>query len=218
MDGPILIVLTLGMLIADQHMAPYFPFLFLFQLGLSLAACHELVKLLGPQRAPQAIVCYFGVAVIVLANWYINYPEPRHSLDDPVWNPGWIPVGRFLYEVATFTAPGRSVERMALTWLILGYVGLLPCFFAQVRWLTQDQEANSFRLALAAFVPKCCDIGAYAAGRLFGRHKMTPILSPRRRGKARPADCSPECSRRLPLIGSGGRFCNMIGAGRLASG
>jgi phosphatidate cytidylyltransferase len=35
-------------------------------------------------------------------------------------------------------------------------------------------------LALAAFVPKCCDIGAYSMGRLFGRHKMTPILSPKK--------------------------------------
>jgi len=86
----------------------------------------------------------------------------------------------FLYEMATFTAPGRSVERIAFTWLILGYLGLLPCFFAQIRWIPGDHQDNSVRLALAVFVPKCCDIGAYTVGRLIGKHKMTPVLSPKK--------------------------------------
>ena len=72
------------------------------------------------------------------------------------------------------------MERIALTWLIVGYLGLLPCFFAQIRWLTPDHQANSVRLALAVFVPKCCDIGAYTLGRLMGKHKMTPVLSPKK--------------------------------------
>ena len=33
-------------------------------------------------------------------------------------------------------------------------------------------------LALAIFIPKCCDIGAYTAGRMVGRHRMTPVISP----------------------------------------
>src|SRR6185312_9619080 len=72
--GAILIVLTLGMIVADQHLAPWFPFLFVFQFGLTLAACHELMGLLGPQRSPQKAVCYVGVVVFVLANWGANYP------------------------------------------------------------------------------------------------------------------------------------------------
>ena len=86
----------------------------------------------------------------------------------------------FLYEMAVFAEPGRSIERMAVTWWLLGYLGLLPCFFAQIRWLTEDHQANSVRLALAVFVPKGCDIGAYAVGRLIGRHKMTPVLEPKK--------------------------------------
>jgi phosphatidate cytidylyltransferase len=69
---------------------------------------------------------------------------------------------------------------MALTWFIVGYLGLLPCFFAQIRWLPGSHLDNSVRLALAAFAPKCCDIGAYFAGRFLGRHKMTPVLSPKK--------------------------------------
>jgi phosphatidate cytidylyltransferase len=179
--GAVLIVLTIGMLVADQYLAPWFPFLFLFQLLLTLAACHELVNLLGPKRSPQTIVCYLGVVVFVLANWLANYPTSHAN----AWTlligilAGFLLVV-FLYEMAVFTEPGRSVERMAVTWLIVGYLGLLPCFFAQIRWLTPLHEDNGFRLALAAFVPKCCDIGAYGTGRLFGRHKMTPVLSPKK--------------------------------------
>ena len=33
--GAILIVLTIGMIVADQHLPPWFPFLFVFLLGLS---------------------------------------------------------------------------------------------------------------------------------------------------------------------------------------
>ena len=148
---------------------------------MSVAGCHEFIKLLGPQRTPQSAVCYVGVIGFALANWLVHYP----AFHVPAWNAliailaGFLLIV-FLYEMATFAAPGRSVERMALTWFIVGYLGLLPCFFAQIRWLTLDHQTNTVRLALAAFVPKCCDIGAYAAGRLIGRHKMTPVLSPKK--------------------------------------
>ena len=179
--GALLIALTIGMLVGDQHLAPWFPFLFLFQLVLSLAACHELVNLLGPQRAPQKIVCYIGVSVFVLANWFINYPTPHaHAWTLLIGILAGLLLIVFLYEMAIFAEPGRSMERMALTWLILGYLGLLPCFFAQIRWLTPEHHANSFRLALAIFVPKSCDIGAYCTGRLIGKHKITPVLSPKK--------------------------------------
>ena len=39
---------------------------------------------------------------------------------------------------------------------------------------------GSAALALAIFVPKSCDIGAYFTGRLFGKHPMAPVLSPKK--------------------------------------
>ena len=50
-----------------------------------------------------------------------------------------------------------------------------------MRWLKSgDLDYGTVALALAIFVPKCCDIGAYSIGRLIGRHKMTPVLSPKK--------------------------------------
>jgi phosphatidate cytidylyltransferase len=83
--------------------------------------------------------------------------------------------------MSTFVEPGRSMERLALTWLILVYLGVLPSYFTQIRWLDVDHPTSgSVALALAIFVPKCGDIGAYFVGRLLGRHAMTPILSPKK--------------------------------------
>lgn len=178
--GAILIALTVGVLLGDQHLEPWFPFLLLFQLGLGILACYEMIALLG-ERAPQPPIAYAGVVTLILSNWVLGYLGQAASF--------WLYLSgilagfvllAFLYEMTIFTGPGRSTERIALTLLIIAYLGLLPCFFAQIRWISDIQQDNSIRLALAVFVPKCCDIGAYFTGRLLGRHKMTPVLSPKK--------------------------------------
>lgn len=180
--GAVLIALAVGMLVFDQGLAPWYPFLFVFLLGLSLAGCHELVGLLGPERSPQPLVCYGSVALMGLANWAVHLlGDGAHAWTGLLGCFVGVLLASFVWEMATFQAPGRSTERMALTWLIVGYLGLLPCYFAQLRWLyPPGAAAGTVALALAIFVPKCCDIGAYATGRLIGKHKMTPVLSPKK--------------------------------------
>jgi phosphatidate cytidylyltransferase len=61
------------------------------------------------------------------------------------------------------------------------YLGVLPSFLAQIRWL--PGEHSTLALALTVFVPKGNDIGAYftgkfLTGRVLGRHRMAPRLSP----------------------------------------
>ncbi len=181
--GSVLIALTVGMLAFDQHLAPYFPFLFGFVVGLSLAACRECVLLLGRARAPQGPVCYAGVLALALANWLAAFPayRPNPWAGVLVILTGLV-LTVFLYEMARFEGPGRSVERMALTVWVVAYLGLLPCFFAQLRWLypAGEEVRGSVALALAIFVPKGCDVGAYFTGRLLGRHRMAPVLSPKK--------------------------------------
>jgi phosphatidate cytidylyltransferase len=78
---------------------------------------------------------------------------------------------------------GNSVTRLALLVWTTAYLGLLPSFLIQLRWLDAGNPLPrnaAAALALAIFIPKCCDIGAYFTGRLLGRHPMTPILSPKK--------------------------------------
>lgn len=187
--GALLIALTVGVLVGDRFLAPWFPFLFAFQALLALAGCRELIALLGPERAPQPALCLVGVLGLVLANWGVHLAGLDAPTDVLAALAGILTgllLAVFLYEMATFAGPGRSVERMATTWFVVGYLGWLPCFFAQLRWLypAGAHEGNEVKggvcLALAVFVPKMCDTGAYFTGRLLGRHRLTPVLSPKK--------------------------------------
>src|SRR5438105_7484186 len=116
--GAILIVLTVGVLVLDQWLAPWYPFLLVLVLGLTLVGCHELLQLLGKTRRPAPWLCYTAVAAIVAANWL---PSVAPGLVD---RDPWIGIvsmftmavlGAFVTEMATFSVPGESVARIALT-------------------------------------------------------------------------------------------------------
>ncbi len=134
------------------------------------------------RRAPTAL-CYGGIAALGVASWLPHLPDLIRTPGDPwLWILGTftgVVLGAFVLEMARFQEPGDSVERIGRTIWVVAYLGLLPSFFAQLRWLGPP-EVGTTALALAIFVPKGCDIGAYTVGRLIGRHKMTPVLSPKK--------------------------------------
>src|SRR5262249_13076388 len=119
-----------------------------------------------------------GVGLVVLANWPANVLKLGEA-----WQ--WIGLAAagtllltFLVEAWAFREPGGTTQRIALTWLAVGYLGILASFLFQLRWLPGDRGELAF--AMAIFVPKSCDIGAYFTGRAIGRHRMSPILSPKK--------------------------------------
>jgi phosphatidate cytidylyltransferase len=182
--GTLLVVLAVGVLVVDQALAPFFPVLFVLLLGLALAAGIELLHLLGAARRPAPWLCCTGIAALVAANWAAHVP-PTATLGVDPWT--WVGgvftafvLSVFVVEMSTFREPGESVQRMALAVWLAAYLGVLPSFLAQLRWLGTGTERGTMALALAIFVPKCCDIGAYCTGRLIGRHRMTPVLSPKK--------------------------------------
>jgi phosphatidate cytidylyltransferase len=184
--GAVLAALVVGMLVIDRYLAPWYPFLFVFVLGLALAACFELLHLLPPDRRPFRGLCFALVTALVVVNWLPHLPDVTGSLAREPWR--WLGTALglavllvFAAEMATFREPGGSVVRMAVTLWAVAYLALLPSFFAQLRWLNPSvPDYGTAALALAVFVPKGCDIGAYTTGRLFGRHAMTPVLSPKK--------------------------------------
>ncbi|HYT94334.1 MAG TPA: phosphatidate cytidylyltransferase [Gemmataceae bacterium] len=183
--GAVLILLVVGMLVFDRHFGTWYPFLFAFVLGLALAAGFELLHLLPPAQRPYPALTYALVVGLIVTNWIVHLPFLPPTVPPDPWRWLWFAFGAavlvvFLVEMATFQEPGNSVMRMALTVWAVGYLAVLPSFFAQLRWLPAGVEQGTVALALAIFVPKGCDIGAYTAGRLFGRHRMTPVLSPKK--------------------------------------
>jgi phosphatidate cytidylyltransferase len=192
--GTILACLTAAMLVLDERFSPWFPFLFVTVAFLSILGIYELVSLLPPPRRPNLVLCMAGIVLVIVLNWGPILKVGRlkwHLLSpDAAWflvMQGYAAVVllAFLYEMASFRAPGGAVERIALTVWSVAYLGLLPGFLVQLRLgqpvtSVEVTHNGTIALALAIFVPKGCDIGAYFTGRLIGRHRMTPVLSPKK--------------------------------------
>jgi phosphatidate cytidylyltransferase len=189
--GAMLIVLTVGVLLLDQRLAPWYPFLLVLVLLLTLGGCHELLQLLPISRRPPSWLCYTAVTALVAANWLatlVPSPVPAAARNPWLWIAAvfaGVVLTAFVAEMAAFEGPGESVARMALAVWIAAYLGLLSSFLVQLRWLPglssgAGEERATAALMLAIFVPKCGDIGAYFTGRLLGRHAMAPKLSPKK--------------------------------------
>jgi len=174
--GGLLILLVLAVLAADCW-PPWYPILLALVLAAGPAATAELVRLL-PVPRPRLSVCLAGTLLVLAANW------PAHlGWGGSPWL--WIAGGAaatlllaFLVEAAAFRQPDGAVQRVALACWTVSYVGFLAGFLVQLRWL--PGWAGTFALALAIFVPKGGDIGAYFTGRALGRHRLAPLLSPKK--------------------------------------
>jgi phosphatidate cytidylyltransferase len=187
--GAILIAVTLGVLIVDQWLGGWNPFLFVTVVTMAALACYELRELIGATQRPPAWLCYLAVIGLVACNWIRPLGEVFGRSTDP-WHAiaglmAGIVLAGFLWEMATFHGPGSSVQRIATLLFMAVYLGLLPCFLIQLRFpvvppASGESHLASVSLALAIFVPKCCDTGAYFTGRLIGKHRMAPVLSPKK--------------------------------------
>lgn len=188
--GALLIVLVVGALIADQWLAPWYPILLLLLLTLSLIACFEIRRLLGPDRVPPQWLTLLSVVALILANWPAHLPigKPLFLADPWHWIIGtyaMIVLLGFLWAMRNFDpdSGGRILTQLAFLLFISAYLGVLPAYLAQLRWppVVRAESARMqaiLGMALVIFVPKICDIGAYTVGRLIGKQKMAPVLSP----------------------------------------
>lgn len=80
----------------------------------------------------------------------------------------------FLYQRIRYGVSGVLANCGAACFAIL-YLGWLGVFIPSVRIVF-----GPWHLLMLIFVVKCCDIGAYTAGRLFGKHKFSPVISPKK--------------------------------------
>jgi phosphatidate cytidylyltransferase len=80
----------------------------------------------------------------------------------------------FLYQRVRYGIPGVLANCSAACFSIL-YLGLLGAFIPAVR-----MDFGPWHLLMLIFVVKCSDIGAYTAGHLFGKHKFSPVISPKK--------------------------------------
>jgi phosphatidate cytidylyltransferase len=80
----------------------------------------------------------------------------------------------FLWQGLEYAAVG-AFANCGANLLALVYLGALTSFVVAVRI-----DFGPIAFLMYIFVVKCSDIGAYTIGRLFGKHKFSPVLSPKK--------------------------------------
>jgi phosphatidate cytidylyltransferase len=83
-------------------------------------------------------------------------------------------MGCFLYQRIRYGLSGVLTNCGAACFSII-YLGLLSAFVPAAY-----VDFGPWHMLMLVFVVKCCDIGAYTAGRLFGKHKFSPVISPKK--------------------------------------
>lgn len=168
-------------------------------IGTFLAA-GEIVRLMEANSAtpsPSRYLVIPGALLTVLAScvpmaWPIGAEASDASAASSIGRVGWVAVGLaasgflvFCAEMLRYRQAGSATVRLALAIFGIAYAGGLMGFVVQLRLLRGGpwgQDGNWGMVALISLivVVKTNDIGAYFAGRLFGRTQMTPMLSPKK--------------------------------------
>jgi phosphatidate cytidylyltransferase len=171
----VLIPLLIIVFALDQQAGASAPYLLGLCLLLAARANFEMVTLLrtrsfGPDGKLTAL-CSCGV---VAAAWY---PRGNGGLEAAMLAFSVCVLLLFLKACYRYREPGKNLETLSGELLCVTYVGVLTAVTMQLRWVN-GASAGYFALASAVIGPKAGDIGAYTLGRLFGRRKMVPLLSP----------------------------------------
>lgn len=188
----ILGVLFIGLLalLSKADMQSQRPGLCLLPLAILLAvlASQEMLRLLRAANfKPVSWIVYFGTTLTVLfACAPIAWQE--YPVDCPVGRLGWLACGlsgaiviALVSEVGRYQQSSPSIANLCATSLSLLYVGGLLGFILQLRLLPVGGNTSAggmLALLSMIIVVKATDIGAYTTGRLFGRRKLAPTLSP----------------------------------------
>ena len=173
-------------LVADLFLAPWYPFLLLICVSGGFLATRELLELFkSHDLTPSKNLLMLAVSAILISNWI-----PHSNLLPPAYHSWQITGGiaiafyvlLILIEMFQFRSPGVSTNNLSLSAFIIVNLGLLPSFLIQLRWIGSEINPyiGLYCLGITITVTKCCDIGAYFTGKLFGRHLMTPLLSPKK--------------------------------------
>lgn len=156
------------------------------------ALCDELLRLIavGGLR-PRRSTVFWGTIGMIVCCWLAcliqaynegvlgEHVSPQSwpwSATASVWTllamGGGIMIA-FLGEINRYTKPGGITINLAGAVFVTTYIGMLSCFIVQLR-----MAYGIAALLSLIFVAKMCDTGAYTIGRIFGQHKLTPIISP----------------------------------------
>jgi phosphatidate cytidylyltransferase len=154
----------------------------------TILTVHELLDLWSERTdRPVAWPLYIGAPAVVSCAcvpllWSLTrQPYPSHCLFGQI---GWqlagfvLAVGlSFVGEIVRYDKSRRSTGGIALSIMAVTYGGLFMSFLVSLRLVRGSQWGMVAVISLIVIV-KLSDTGAYFTGRLLGKHKLAPRLSP----------------------------------------
>jgi phosphatidate cytidylyltransferase len=183
--GTVFVVGLVGLCWLDWHAAR--PGIWLLPLAIvaALLGAGELVAMYRKRgHEPLAWAVYIGTLLTVLAAALPGL-WPDAATKTPFIGVAWIALGfaasmlvAFAGELRKFDGTRRSTIEIALAVFAIAYAGALTGFLVQMRLLDGDGRLGMFALVTLIATVKMSDIGQYTAGRLFGKHKLAPVVSP----------------------------------------
>jgi len=164
----------------------------------SVLATREILNLVSLREfRPVPWPIYLGTFAIslspcgpILMGW-MNWASSTSNIDTAGWNTPANQVAVlvaaltlatiivFLAEMRRYRQPGTASVNVALSLLALVYIGVLWSFVPLLRRF-HDNGWGMMALISMMLIVKSCDAGAYFTGRFLGKHKMSPILSPKK--------------------------------------
>lgn len=145
----------------------------------------EMTELLTVRAMRPSFPAVAGCSLLViLAAWGHTWHDSSPAGPRILFSLGWISAAATLSfglllirEAAVYHDPGHSLESLGANLVSVYYGGVLLAVTAQFRWFP-DPGIAYFAIGSIIIAVKSGDIGAYSFGRLWGRRKMAPRLSP----------------------------------------
>ena len=146
------------------------PVLFIFLMAISLIGMFELYRATGVRQDTENLLTMFSYAGAFAYYVLVWFGQKEYYL------PGILTAMIVLLFVYVFLFPKYQAEQIMTAFFGIVYVAVSLSFIYQTRTL----EDGQFTVWLIFICSWGCDTMAYVAGRLFGRHKMAPVLSPKK--------------------------------------
>ena len=162
LSGIVLIALALCFIITGNEL------LLVSTACIALIGLFELYRVVKIERTILSFAGYLA-SLIFYCNLYFNFIP-----DMLLFTIAYLVVLMFLY---VFSYPKYRPEQVFAAFLGVFYVSVMLSFIYQTRQLAQNGEYLVWLIFLCSWG---CDTSAYCVGKLCGKHKMTPILSPKK--------------------------------------
>lgn len=160
-SGIILVILALLFIITGGNV------LLGVMLALSLVGMFELYRIFDIEKKPLGFFGYLACIAYYL-NLRLNFSPDNMAI--------MLAFLICLLVVFVFAYPKYHTHQIMAAFFGLFYVGVMLSFLYQTRMLPNGQ----FIVWLIFLCSWGCDTSAYCVGVLFGKHKMSPLLSPKK--------------------------------------